>query len=335
MTRPVAERRLIRPSALKRLKDTYRDKGVVLPAMARHVMKAAGDDPERSTDHMHPSEMCKPDWCGRHDYYRMIDTPVEKQGARNPSFRMENVFAEGHAIHGKYQRWLWEMGVLWGDWLCLECGHRYGALAPKVCQFCLSDRLAYREVPLRHNNYRIEGHSDGAVHDLEGWTGLIEVKSIGVNSWRFDAPLLWNRYQDGESAENIWMGINRPFGSHLRQGMLYLWMAWPRYEQILFIYESKFHQQTKEFLVDYNKSLIEPILEEARDVAHGVRKGTPPPRPHWAEDPVSKGCQGCEYRRTCWDMGKRGGKSPKVQEVSTVRVNGVASAKRKRALRKT
>ena len=37
---------------------------------------------------------------------------------------MENVFAEGHAIHAKYQTWLWEMGVLFGDWLCLDCGHR-------------------------------------------------------------------------------------------------------------------------------------------------------------------------------------------------------------------
>jgi hypothetical protein len=327
----VTERRLVRPTALKRLKDTYRDKGVLLPAMSRHVMKSAGDDPERSTTCMHPSDMCKPDWCGRHDFYRIVGNPVEKSSARNPSFRMENVFAEGHAIHGKYQTWLWEMGVLFGDWQCLECGHRFGALSPDHCQFCLSKRIIYKELPVEHRNFMVEGHSDAAVH-APWWRGLVEIKSIGVNTWRFEAPMLWNRYQAGESAENIWMSINRPFSSHLRQGQFYLWMTWPRYEEILFIYESKFHQQTKEFLVGYNKSLIAPILEEARDVAYAVRKETPPPRPSWAEDPVSKICQGCEYRKTCWNMGKKSGKT--VQEAPTVIVSKVTSAKRKRALRK-
>ena len=71
----------------------------------------------------------------------------------------------------------------------------------------------------------------------------------------FEAPRLYQRYLDGQSAEDIWFEINRPFPSHMRQGQLYLWMAWPVYERIVFLYEFKPTQQAKEFVVEYNKSL--------------------------------------------------------------------------------
>ena len=332
----IPEKRL-RPTALKRLKDTYRDtKGILLPQVERHVMKTLTD--ARPADHsmqfMHPSDLCKPDWCPRHDYYRIVGTPSEKKASANPSFRMSNVWSEGTAIHAKFQQWLWEMKVLFGDWECRECGHRYGALSPTECQFCQSPRLTYREVPMRKNQMMVEGHADGAIH-ADWYRGLIEIKSIGVNSWRFDAPRLWNRYEAGESAEEIWKSINRPFASHLRQGQLYLWLSWPAYEQIIFIYESKFHQQTKEFLVTYNKSLIDPILEDVRDVSQSVRAGMPPDRPSWATDPVVKVCTGCEYRGTCWQLGAHNGSteaSPRTKEVVIARGS---SYRRKRALRPT
>ena len=51
----------------------------------------------------------------------------------NPSFTMNNIFAEGHTIHGKYQDWLWEMGVLYGRWLCLSCHHKWDDTSPREC----------------------------------------------------------------------------------------------------------------------------------------------------------------------------------------------------------
>ena len=199
----------------------------------------------------------------------------------NPSFTMNNVFAEGHTIHDKYQTWLWEMGVLYGRWLCLSCraivgGHCAQVLCP------VSVAPAASTGRCRCNRELIGGHADGAVHDLDGWTGLIEIKSIGIGTLRFEAPRLYNRYLDGETLENMWWKINRPFPTHIKQGQLYLWMAWPRYEEICFIYESKFHQQTKEFVVSYNPSLIAPLLETAREVAQAVTAGVAPDRPEWA-----------------------------------------------------
>jgi CRISPR/Cas system-associated exonuclease Cas4 (RecB family) len=297
--------RKYKPAALQRLKDTFKDDGVVLPAMERHVMRKLGDP--RPDDHsqnmMHPSDMCKPEWCGRHDYYRIVGTPVEKEDMANPSFRMGNVWTEGHKIHDKYQSWLWEMGVLYGTWECRECGHFYGALSPIECQFCKSPRLRYREVTLRRNQMMVEGHADAAIHDLDDWSGLVEIKSIGIQTLRFEAPRLYNRYSDdNETLESVWWKINRPFPSHVKQGQLYLWLAWPRYEQIVFIYECKWNQAVKEFVVSYNKDIIAPLLETAREVSLAVRLGKPPDRPLWAEAPDGKVCKSCEYRRTCWDM---------------------------------
>ena len=327
---------MLRPTALQRLKDTYRGKGILLPQVERHVMKSLTDrrPDDHSMHYMHPSDLAKADWCGRHDYYRIIDTPIEKVSSRNPSFRMSNIWSEGTAIHAKFQAWLWEMGVLYGDWECRECGHRWGALSPTECQFCKSPRLTYRELPMRKKQMMVEGHADAGVH-ADWWRGLVEIKSIGVNSWRFDAPRLYNRYQAGESAEDIWFSINRPFATHVRQGMLYLWLSWPAYEEILFIYEFKANQAVKEFLVSYNKSLIAPILEDVREVAQGVRAGIPPDRPPWATDPDGKVCTTCEYRGTCWQLGALNGTtqaSPRTKAVIVARGN---SYRRKRALRPT
>ena len=323
--------RAIRPTALKRLKDTFKGDDVVLPSLYRHVMRMMSQgDPERRHDVLHPSDMAGRDWCPRHDYYRIIDTPVEKESTANPSFTMNNVFAEGHQIHGKYQTWLWEMGVLHGMWLCLSCSARWEATSPKFCPLCQSPRLIYREVPLHRE--LVGGHSDGAVHDLDDWSGLIEVKSIGMGTLRFEAPRLHQRYIDGETLENIWWKINRPFPSHIKQGQLYLWMAWPRYEEICFIYESKFHQQTKEFVVSYNPSLIAPLLESAREVAQAVLDGVASPRPEWA-DPDGRICKSCVYRRTCWQLGAPDDDTQADDPTPAVRVQRTTSAKRGKSLR--
>jgi hypothetical protein len=325
--------RTLKDSALKRLKDTYKGDGVVLPAMERHVMRKMGEAVSpHSHDYMHPSDMSKPNWCGRHDFYRMTGVPPEKTSQANPSFRMNNVFAEGHTIHDKYQDWLWEMGVLWGRFFCRACEKDFMALSPKACVWCKSERLSYREVPLRRGGLMlIEGHADGAVHGLDDWNGLIEIKSIGIQTLRFEAPRLYNLYTDeGMTLEDIWWRINRPFASHIKQGMLYLWLAWPRYEEICFIYESKFNQATKEFVVSYNPSVIAPQLETAREVSQCVRTGFIPDRPVWAEDAQVKTCRSCEFRRRCWGMEKED--EPTEEDHPATRVQRAKSTVRKRTL---
>jgi hypothetical protein len=314
------------------MKATFKStSGLLLPQIERHVMKTMKDSrpDDHSLHHMHPSDMAKVDWCGRHDYYRITDTPVGRVGKANPSFRMNNVFAEGHTIHAKYQDWLYEMGVLVGVWRCRACGHQWFDRSPAVCPACQVDRVSYKEYPLRHSLYMVEGHADGAVH-LDTDAVLIEIKSIGIRTLAFEAPRLYQRYLNGESAEDIWFSISHPFATHMRQGQLYLWMAWPAYEKIVFIYESKFHQQTKEFVVSYNKSFILPVLETAKDVAQGVRAGIAPDRPIWATGPTDKVCKSCVYRSTCWQLEDKHG-----EVEATPRIQRSKLGKRRAALRST
>lgn len=324
-----------RSTALKRLKDTYKSEDVVIPGLQRHVMRqSAKDDAERSPHVIHPSDMCKADWCGRHDFYRITGTTPEKKGS-NPSFNMENAYLEGHEIHGKYQTWFWEMGVLYGRWKCERCEHRWTAKSPQTCPECQSPWLRYMEVKLERKPYLIQGNADAALHDLDGFTGLIEIKSIGIGTIRFEAPRMHQRYQDGnETLDEMWFKINRPFPSHMKQGQLYLWLAWPKYEKIVFIYESKFHQRQKEFVISYNPKLILPLLETAKEVSQGVRAGIAPERPVWAIDKQVSTCRSCIYRRTCWNDGTT------IEEASEapaekVRVKRADSRKRRAALSQT
>ena len=254
--------RTIKRSAIKRLKKSHRkDSGLVGP-LTRHVMrKQAQEDGERRSDCMHPSEMSKPDWCGRKSYYTITGAKTNKVSEANPSFTMCNILTEGTNIHRKYQGWLWEMGVLSGHWKCLDCEHQWDTIAPEICPDCSGIRLRYAEVPLECEEYLIGGHADGAVHGLLEIDPLIEVKSIGIRTLAFEAPRLYQQYLDGTPADEIWFQINRPFRSHLRRAPGTC--GWPSrwalpYEHMLFIYESKFNQRVKEFLVNYNPTLIAP-----------------------------------------------------------------------------
>lgn len=299
----------------------------------RSIASAGARPDDHSLLFMHPSDMAKSDWCGRHDFYRMVGTEVEKTNKANPSFRMSNAWSEGHTIHEKYQRWLYEMGVLFGDFQCLSCGHRFGGRSPQRCQFCLAEGLVYKELPMRRKRIIVEGHADAAVHDLDGWDGLVEIKSIGIQTLRFEAPRLYNLYQDGMTLEDVWWRINRPFPSHIKQGQLYLWMAWPRYEQISFIYESKFNQATKEFVVAYNPQMIAPILETAKEVSQCLRVGMVPDRPVWAEEATGRICASCEYRKTCWELGESDGTDKDETDTpQPVRIQRASPLVRKRSL---
>jgi hypothetical protein len=137
---------------------------------------------------------------------------------------------------------------------------------------------------------------------------LLEVKSIGLNSLRFDAPHLWDRYQNNEPIDKIWMEINRPFPVHVRQGAMYLYMATrgvanvPVPMSIIFIYEWKPTQQVKEFEVRYTSRLVERMLMGAQLVTDALEYRRPPQRPDWAKDEMVSGCRSCMYRSTCWKI---------------------------------
>ncbi|MDX3260734.1 hypothetical protein PV336_16055 [Streptomyces sp. MI02-2A] len=296
------------------LAETKKNKTVLLGDIHAHLLAQHEKPTDRRQDIIHPSEMAKADWCPRQTYYRLAGVSPEK--GRNFSAQLEAIFEEGHGIHAKWQKWLQQMGRLWGKWVCPVCGDwEMGNGGRLTCQSCrnrtslaaLPVYLEYHEVPLQaESEFLIAGHEDGAVEDLNA---LIEIKSIGIGTVRFDNPELLREYtvktEDGKTVtdlDGLWKSIRRPFGSHIRQTQVYLRlckeMGLP-YDKVIFLYEYKATQAHKEFVIKYNPEISEPLFETALDIKYALKKGKPPPRPDFTGQDT-KTCKECPFFTACW-----------------------------------
>lgn len=291
--------------------------GIVIPEVKKVMLARKQDAAQRNihrTNVIYPSEMARGDWCPRATYYRMSGLP---EPASNYSFSLENVFAEGNAIHSKWQGWLSETGLLWGDWRCSLCSEYVrDSLKPKGTEFgpCIGTgyvdltgpygqhdqylqeyphKWTYKEVTLKSVTLPISGHADGALVDHNC---LIELKSVGVGTLRFEAPKLLeeNTHEvNGKKIadwEGMWKDLHKPLLPHVRQGNIYLWMAEEMgmpFKSIVFVYEFKANQQVKEFQVYKSDDILEPMLETAALIKMALNSGIPPKCPFG-------GCASCK-----------------------------------------
>jgi len=270
--------------------------GRILPTVAIQVLKSKQErDKERDNTKFHPSELAKKDWCPRASWYSFTSADKKDESF---SFQRLNVFAEGHAIHAKWQKWLRDAGVLEGMWRCMVCGHKWWDVSPHRCTECASNLVSYAEVPLASEEYMLVGHADGIVSDRKGRT-LIEIKSLGLGTIRWEAPDLYGEYiSNNLSMDALWKKIRQPFASHVRQGMLY--MHFTGIHDLVFIYEWKPTQDVKEFSIKYLPELVEPILDSCKRVIKALDGKIPPMRPAWAESVSCSGCKFCPFKNTCW-----------------------------------
>jgi hypothetical protein len=328
---------------LQKVKDlTVGDTTVILNSVQKHVMQRALEpDPDRRHDVLHPSDMSKPEWCWRADYYRIRGVPVDPKSA-SPSFFMETIFEEGHGIHRKWQGWLAEMGWLYGVWWCRECHERWWDTSPPSCPWCGNQRRPkYQEVPLEAPELWIAGKGDGLIAKPGEPLRLLEVKSISLGTLRFEAPTLWDMYNNNVPLVKIWQEIKRPFPSHARQGMTYMYLANRGASdlyvpEMVFLYEWKPTQAVKEFVVKFQPRYIERILAGAQMVTDALETGRAPKRPHWADDEDSKYCTSCPYRSTCWkldDQRQREDAAP--EERKAIPVKRAAANVRRRAFERS
>jgi hypothetical protein len=259
-------------SDLKRFLDAKKASPRLIGDIERHLMAKKPED--RRTDVLHPSEMAKADWCLRASYFALKGVPVKKT---NPNLRLQSIFDEGHFIHAKWQNWFGEMGSLYGKWACHICGGTFYATSPTKCGLCdaYAQFLEYREIPLVDDELRIAGHADGWIKNI-GDDCLIEIKSIGTGTLRFEAPELIAK-ADGD-LQTAWRGIRRPFRTHLMQGQIYLELLRRMGEsvkEIVFLYELKADQDYKEFVVKADFELVEDKFHKAKEVVTAVENNTP------------------------------------------------------------
>ena len=258
---------------LKKFLDATKSESRLLGDVERHLLMKPKED--RSTTVLHPSEIIKPDFCFKYSYYLMTGGAPK---AEKPSLRLQNIFDEGHYIHAKWQTRFYEMGVMYGKFKCLVCKQITFGLSPKVCEHCNNNVLEYDEVSLRDESLRMSGHTDGWIKDSKG-DCLIEIKSIGEGTLRFEAPdLLLDA--DGDLVK-AWRNIRRPFRGHLLQGQMYLELAKRMYgeespKEIVFLYELKANQDYKEFSVKADYEVVERIFKKAEQIIAAIEEGVMP-----------------------------------------------------------
>jgi hypothetical protein len=213
-------------NSLRKHLDTKKRPTILLGALERHLLAQPASP--RSTEVLHPSEICKSNWCPRESWFLLRGVPRPHVA---PSFRMASVFSEGHGIHEKWQGWADEAGLL---------------LAP--------------EVRVEFPKWRIVGHADGILV-VDGEFYLWEIKSIGIGTLR-----MYGFPMEG-GLGRAFRNITRPFNEHIRQAMLYAYIlrrtgGTPDLDKLLFLYECKEDQSAKEFVVTYNEEYLEGVLEK-------------------------------------------------------------------------
>ena len=260
------------------------------------AVEQAERNSHRDTKHFHSSEMSKDDWCPLSTWYKITDK--EESDPQSMNLKRMNIFAEGHNIHDKWQRWMQKTGNLFGKWSCLSCDYVWEGTSPDQCPLCKSDDFKYREVSVSSDRYRIIGHADGVWQDADG-VAVVEIKSVGLGTIRWDAPKLYEGYESGElSLDDLWKKIKRPLTTHRRQVNLYMMCL--GIEDAVVIYEWKPSQDVKEFHIKYDPSLIQPILDGIDEVIDCLDDGTKPPRPASATHKSCSTCRFCPYKTLCW-----------------------------------
>jgi len=258
---------------LKKFLDATKSDSRLIGDVERHLLKKPRED--RSTTVLHPSEIIKDDFCFKYSYYLMTGGAPKTE---KPSLRLQNIFDEGHAIHAKWQNRFYEMGVMYGKFKCLVCKEITFGLSPEKCEHCACNVLEYDEVSLRDEGLRMAGHTDGWIKDSKG-DCLIEIKSIGEGTLRFEAPdLLLDA--DGDLVK-AWRNIRRPFRGHMLQGQMYLELARRMYgdeapQEIVFLYELKANQDYKEFSVKADYEIVERIFKKAEKIIKAIEDGVMP-----------------------------------------------------------
>lgn len=287
------------PKLTGRLADFAKaEKTVLLGSIQNHMMREADKPSTRRQDIIHPSEMAKTGWCPMGTYLRIkacreANNPFLKP-KENIGVQFLNIFDEGHYIHDKWQKRLRDMGELWGNWLCTRCDTFVNPHSlPQPCSVCNAGVKSqqYLEIPLKAEElFLIAGHADGGVPSKKA---LIEIKSVGTGTVRVANPELYKKYSQGQMVDlpGLWKAIEEPFPDHVNQGQLYLalceLMELP-FDKIIFLYESKFNQGAKEFVVDYDPKHTDEMFVSARRIKRALEGLTDPPVcPH-------NGCNDCE-----------------------------------------
>jgi hypothetical protein len=244
---------------------------VLLGAVDRHLQMLPND---RDKTVIHPSEMCKADWCQRSTWHRLMGHTARE--APPVPLRLSLIFETGTESGKKWQKWTRDMGILWGMWECRICGHaklawsnELGGVCPAVVD--ARHRWKYREVPLRHG--LVGGHADGLVNPTGDENFIMENKTIGPGTLR-----MLNIEEDPDATHGQFSRITKVLPDHFRQTQIYMRMSQSLVPEVgpinrgVVIYEQKADQQVREFVIEYDPRWTDHLFEAADDIRWSIDK---------------------------------------------------------------
>lgn len=259
---------------LKKFVDANKKPTRVIGSVERYLLAKPADG-SRRTDVIHPSAMVKSDWCHRAAYYELSGREPAPSKYKT-SMKQLLTFEEGHRIHARWQSWFGDMGKLYGFYKCDSCSSTSWGMGYDECS-CGGIRSVYREVPVSNQDLQIYGHADGWLKGF-GEDLLLEVKSIGEGTIRWEAPELLSEHGDFKGA---WASLKQPFTTHIMQAQVYMKLLElmnpdDHPKEALFLYESKVDQEVKEFVIPKNDFGITELFEAAAMIVQAVKDGVPP-----------------------------------------------------------
>jgi hypothetical protein len=260
--------------SFKNFVNTTKDKRRVLPSLERFVLSTP--DAPRRTDVLHPSEMSKQDWCHRASYFLLSGEPAP---SKSFGFKTKMIFETGHRLHAMWQDLFYKQGTLYGNWICIRCRFPFNyTIGFEVCPNCQEGTLEYREVPVRSDEYRISGHSDGIIVGY-GEPLLLEIKTVGAGSFRYEKPDSF--YAHNGDFSKMWSDFDSPFMSHILQTQIYMRLMEndPKIDykpkEAVFIYHGKPNDEIKELIVPKSNFGVDEVFEAAAKIVKAVETKTP------------------------------------------------------------
>ena len=229
---------------------------------------------------IHPSEMCKKDWCQRATWHRLVGHTLPEPPVI--PLRLSLIFETGTESGKKWQQWTRDMGILWGRWVCAACRlEKFEWSSDLGDHACLAFKgvrphiWEYQEVPLHHG--LVGGHADGIVNPTGDEALVMENKTIGPGTLRMLDVL--GEDEHDEVGHDKFGRITKILPSHFRQTQIYLHLAQSLEEEVgpikrgVVIYEYKSDQQVREFVIEYDPRWTKDLFETADDIVWAISMG--------------------------------------------------------------
>lgn len=247
--------------SLKLLKDIVKGsktKSSLISLLDEFLVKENNKPTTRKKLVFHPSEISYPNACYRKIQYSFLEAlgiEFKKSYPFRVNAKLARIFNNGSYMHDRFQTYFWKMNILEGRWECKLCGAEFYDTSPEECPECSCPLfLKYDEVVVEDPKNLIYGHADGILNGKKE-SVVLELKSM--NEYRFKS-------------------LRAPLEEHKRQIMIYMYCI-PMNKGYI-IYENKNSQDIKSFKINYDKEIIEDILENIRKFRSSWFRGKLLPR---------------------------------------------------------